>query len=92
MKNNVVELDEDEAPELTPARARNLRPARTVLPAEVRAQFGKGRGRPPVANPKQAVSLRLDPEVLSAYKATGKGWQTRINQVLRNAMPKPGEC
>ena len=43
------------------------------------------RGRPPLANPKQAVKLRLDADVLAAYRMTGEGWQTRINADLRKA-------
>jgi len=41
------------------------------------------RGRPPLANAKQAVKLRLDPEILEGFRATGPGWQSRINEVLR---------
>lgn len=41
------------------------------------------RGRPPLANRKQAVSLRLDPDVIEQFRATGPGWQTRINDALR---------
>jgi len=33
--------------------------------------------------PKQATSLRIDPDVLAFFKATGKGYQTRMNGVLR---------
>jgi len=36
-------------------------------------------------NPKQAVKLRLDADVLAAYRKTGTGWQTRINADLRKA-------
>jgi uncharacterized protein (DUF4415 family) len=43
------------------------------------------RGRPPLPNPKQAVKLRLDADVLAAYRKTGAGWQTRINADLRKA-------
>ena len=43
------------------------------------------RGRPKVENPKQAVNLRLDPDVLAHFRATGRGWQGRINQALRKA-------
>ncbi len=43
------------------------------------------RGRPPLAHPKQAVKLRLDADVLAAYRKTGDGWQTRINADLRKA-------
>ncbi|MBS9721113.1 BrnA antitoxin family protein [Tianweitania sp. BSSL-BM11] len=42
-------------------------------------------GRPPVPNPKQAVSLRLEPEVLEKFRATGAGWQRRMNDVLKAA-------
>jgi uncharacterized protein (DUF4415 family) len=43
------------------------------------------RGRPKAEAPKQAVSLRLDPEVVEWFRATGAGWQTRINDTLRKA-------
>jgi uncharacterized protein (DUF4415 family) len=43
------------------------------------------RGRPPLPSPKQAVKLRLDADVLDAYRKTGDGWQTRINADLRKA-------
>jgi uncharacterized protein (DUF4415 family) len=43
------------------------------------------RGRPPLASPKQAVKLRLDADVLAAYRKTGDGWHTRINADLRKA-------
>jgi uncharacterized protein (DUF4415 family) len=43
------------------------------------------RGRPPLPNPKQAVKLRLDADVVAAYRETGNGWQTRINADLRKA-------
>ncbi len=48
-------------------------------------------GRPPKAahERKRSVTLRLDPDVLAAYEATGKGWQTRINEILRQAAPQP---
>lgn len=41
------------------------------------------RGRPKAAATKEAVSLRLDPEVLRHFRATGPGWQSRINAALR---------
>ncbi|TIU84753.1 MAG: hypothetical protein E5W03_11740, partial [Mesorhizobium sp.] len=33
----------------------------------------------------QVVSIRLDQDVVRKFKATGKGWQARINEVLKNA-------
>ncbi len=41
-------------------------------------------GRPISENPKVATTVRLDADVLSAFKATGKGWQTRMNAALRD--------
>jgi uncharacterized protein (DUF4415 family) len=44
------------------------------------------RGRPLAGTaPKESVTMRLDREVLSAYRATGKGWQSRINADLQKA-------
>lgn len=40
------------------------------------------RGRPYATTTKKPVTLRLSPEVIEAFKAGGKGWQTRINEVL----------
>ena len=42
------------------------------------------RGRPPLGSgPKVQQSLRLSPEVLAFFKATGPGWQARIDEVLK---------
>jgi uncharacterized protein (DUF4415 family) len=43
------------------------------------------RGRPKSAAPKEAVSLRLDFEVVAHFRAQGPGWQSRINAALRKA-------
>ena len=42
-------------------------------------------GRPKSANPKEAVNLRLDGDLVAHFRATGPGWQTRINEALRKA-------
>ncbi|WP_235581286.1 MULTISPECIES: BrnA antitoxin family protein [unclassified Rhizobacter] len=41
------------------------------------------RGRPKVENPKQLVSVRYSQEVLAFFRATGDGWQSRMDGVLR---------
>lgn len=46
----------------------------------------KSIGRPPAENPKKQVTLRLDPDVIETFRATGKGWQSRINAELRKAL------
>jgi uncharacterized protein (DUF4415 family) len=40
----------------------------------------------PVAVKRPTLNMRVDADVLDAFKATGPGWQTRINTVLRNAI------
>ncbi len=39
-----------------------------------------------IPEPKKAVSLRIDPDVLDFFKSQGKGYQTRMNAVLRAYM------
>lgn len=46
----------------------------------------KSIGRPLSDNPKKQVTLRLDPEVVEKFRATGKGWQSRINAELRKSL------
>ncbi|MFZ2737316.1 MAG: BrnA antitoxin family protein [Burkholderiaceae bacterium] len=48
------------------------------------------RGRPKAAMTKQAVKLRLDADVLAALRASGEGWQTRINETLRASLHLAG--
>ena len=48
------------------------------------AQFKRGRGRPQGSGKKEQVTLRLDAEILEQFRATGNGWQTRINEALRD--------
>jgi uncharacterized protein (DUF4415 family) len=43
------------------------------------------RGRPPSPTRKQSVKLRIDPDVLAVWRASGPGWQTRINDTLKRA-------
>ncbi len=47
--------------------------------------IGKRRGRPKSSRTKELITLRLDPDVVASFKANGEGWQTRMNDALRNA-------
>lgn len=69
---------------LTEAEAQTLKPFHEVLP-EVAEAIRRGRGRPRLPNAKQAVTLRLDPEVVERFKSTGDDWRTRMAQVLKDA-------
>jgi uncharacterized protein (DUF4415 family) len=50
----------------------------------------KVRGRPKAAVTKEPVKLRLDADVLAALRASGEGWQTRINDALRASLRLSG--
>ena len=50
------------------------------------AQMRPYRGRPRLARPKSALTMRVDADVLDALKASGPGWQTRINALLKDAV------
>jgi uncharacterized protein (DUF4415 family) len=43
-------------------------------------------GRPPLENPKEKVTIRLDTDLVERLRAGGRGWQTRANAMLRKAM------
>jgi uncharacterized protein (DUF4415 family) len=56
-----------------------------------KAQLAKAtvrRGRPPKADRKQIVTIRLDREVLEHFRKSGPGWQTKINEILRRAVKR----
>jgi uncharacterized protein (DUF4415 family) len=78
---------DDDILEMTEAEFSCAKRMRATMPEVVEA-MKRGRGRPKAAHPKQRVSLRLDPRLLAAYKATGSGWQVRMNDVLAAALPK----
>ena len=50
------------------------------------ATITRGRGRPRVDVKRPTLNMRVDADVLDAFKATGPGWQTRINAALRDAV------
>ena len=78
-----------ENPEWTDIDFARARPAKDVLPARLyQAAVKRYRGqRGPQKKPvKKPVTLRLDPDILASYKATGRGWHSRINEVLRHAL------
>jgi len=52
------------------------------LPAGMQAKLRKGRG-PQKAATKELISLRVSRDVLGGFRATGEGWQTRMDEALR---------
>ena len=78
-----AETDPDNPP-LTDEELAAARPVAEVLP-ELVAEYRRTRGRQK-APTKRQVTLRLDPDVVDHFKATGRGWQTRLNDTLRRAV------
>jgi uncharacterized protein (DUF4415 family) len=67
-----------DAPEITDEQARH-----PMTFAEAMRRYA---GRPRLANPKQQVSVRLDADVLAKLRASGPGWQGRMNAALRKEL------
>lgn len=76
--------DYDEIPELTEEWFARAKWHEGGMPLP-----GGPRGRPKSQDPKQAVSVRLDPDVLAHFRKGGAGWQSRINAALRRAAKLP---
>ena len=80
-------IDPDDAPILTAeiaARAEIREGGKVIRPA--RGTLTR-MGRPPLGDAvKKQVTLRLDSDVVAAFRAGGAGWQSRMNEVLRKAV------
>lgn len=75
-------------PEWTEEMFASARPASEVLPeifgAEVAAEMlAPKRGRPVSESTKEHINIRLSPDVLEFFRATGAGWQTRMDGALK---------
>jgi uncharacterized protein (DUF4415 family) len=83
---------EAENPEWTPEEVQKARPLMEVLPKATAEAVRRYRGqRGPQKSPtKELISLRVDRDVVAAYRATGPGWQTRAGEALRLYARKAG--
>lgn len=83
-------IDQDgEVRELTAEDMRLFRPASEVLPPDVLAGLAtlkkqRGERGPQKAPTKVPTTIRFDADVLAALKASGKGWQTRVNEAVKD--------
>jgi uncharacterized protein (DUF4415 family) len=80
-------LPDTENPEWTAekfARSKRL----SGLPSELQQLLSSGKRGPQRAPTKTLISLRLSPDVLAALRATGKGWQTAVDEALRRQFVK----
>ena len=74
-----------DAPEATDAQIAQAKPFSEAFPALADVMRKNIGGRPKAENPKVAISLRLDQDVVARFKSSGPGWQTRMNSALRDA-------
>ena len=97
-RRSLAQISDEEDAELTRAAAADpdnpiidermfarMRPAAEVAPEIVRR--ARGQRGPQKSKPvKTLISLRLDPDVVQHFRRGGRGWQSRINQALREAV------
>lgn len=89
MASRLPVIDDDgEVGDLSEVDANLFRPASEVFPPDLDAglvalnQQHKGRGAQKTPT-KVSTTIRLDADILAAFKASGKGWQTRVNDAIR---------
>ncbi|MXN51895.1 hypothetical protein GR158_12255 [Shinella sp. AETb1-6] len=83
----MISADPDN-PELTDDQIANAKPFAEAFPGMARAmerEIAK-RGRPRVESPKEAVTIRLDPDVVAAYRERGPEWRARMADVVAQAL------
>lgn len=81
-------VDPDDAPKLTDdffERAQIREGDKVVRPAQGTLTR---RGRPRSENPKRQITIRLDQDLLERLRASGSGWQSRVNEILRRSVLK----
>lgn len=71
-------------PEWSEAGFKQAKPFAELFP-DIAEGLRKGRGRPKTDMPKKQVTLRLDADVVEFFRLKGPGWQSRINDSLRNS-------
>jgi uncharacterized protein (DUF4415 family) len=78
--------DFDENPEWTEEDFARAKPFKEAFPEQFKAW--KRMGRPPVAAPKVHIGFRLAADVVAGIRATGRGYNARVEKVLRDALAK----
>ena len=80
---------DDDSPEWTAGDFARARPIREVDPGMLEAvATSRKRGRPPVESPKVRVGFRLAADVVQGIRASGPGYNARVEKVLRDALER----
>ncbi len=79
--------DFDENPEWTATDFARARPFKEGFPEQFRTWKSRG-GRPPVEQPKVHIGFRLAADVVKAVRESGRGYNARVEKVLREALAR----
>jgi uncharacterized protein (DUF4415 family) len=82
--------DVSDSPEFTKQEIAAAKPFAEAFPA-LAESIRRGRGRPRLDSPKEAVTLRLSPETIARFKAGGDDWRARMSEALDEAAPSGTE-
>ena len=77
------DLIDDENPEWTEADFKSALPF-SALPESLQAKLKRISRGPQKAPLKERITIRLSPEVVGQFRATGDGWQTRLDAALKD--------
>ena len=84
MRKKYSDKPDDENPEWTKEDFRRARPLHEIAPGIVEAILRyRGQRGPQKAPTKELISLRVDRDVVAAFRASGSGWQARANEALK---------
>jgi len=78
--------DHEDIPELTDADLARARPFEQAFPDQHAAW--KARGRPRLETPRKHIGFRLPAEIVDTIRASGRGYNARVEKVLRDALAK----
>jgi uncharacterized protein (DUF4415 family) len=71
-------------PEPTAKQLAKAKPFRDAFP-DLHASIKRSRGRPKIENAKEAITLRLSPDTISKFRASGDDWRAKMVKVLERS-------
>jgi uncharacterized protein (DUF4415 family) len=78
----ILHMPSDEEDRLITAAAESDPDAQPLTDEFMQRPFKRGLGRPKASVTKTAIAIRLDPDIIAYFKNQGRGWQTKLNEVL----------
>jgi uncharacterized protein (DUF4415 family) len=78
-----------DAPEATDEQIARAKPFAEAFP-DLAESIKRSRGRPRIDSPKEAVTLRIDPNTIARFKARGEDWRAKMAEILDKAASSAG--